>query len=250
MSTIPIVEAADLALLFHLNSEPWKNQPAYDRPTPMGAFKTVEEGGQPIALPPGISTPLADLIRARYSCRTFADSALPLTTLASLLHHTYGTIGLRQSGAVASHHRPVPSAGALHPLELYVLAHSVDGLAGGLYHYAAWHHRMEPVDMAATVQRFIPEMQDQFYLVNANAIVFFTAVFPRTMKKYGPRGYRYVLLEAGHAAQNLCLLAVEQGLATLCLGGFCDSAINAFLRLNPAGEGAVYAVAVGRPSLP
>ena len=71
------------------------------------------------------------------------------------------------------------------------------------------------------------------------------AVFLRTQKKYGPRGYRYILLEAGHVAQNLCVRATELGLATLCAGGFLDSALNELLGLQPKHEGIVYTVAAG-----
>ena len=61
------------------------------------------------------------------------------------------------------------------------------------------------------------------------------AVFGRNQKKYGPRGYRYTLLEAGHSAQNVCLRAIELGLGTLCMGGFEDSRLNRVLGLEPTG---------------
>lgn len=251
MSTIPLTESGAIALLFHLNSEPWMNKQAYDAPSVLGEFKTLAGGDEPIELPsPAGSTALFELIMARRSCRAFADRELPLEFLAALLHRTYGVIGLRGGGRVLIHHRPVPSAGALFPLELYVITRKVAGVVDGLYHYASWHHRLECVERGVAAQGLLPDLQEQFYIASANAIVFFTAVFPRTMNKYGPRGYRYVLLEAGHAAQNLCLLAAEQGLGTLCMGGFRDSAINRLLRLNPAAEGAVYAVALGQPVNP
>ena len=75
-----------------------------------------------------------------------------------------------------------------------------------------------------------------------------TAVLDRTLHKYGARGYRYILLEAGHAAQNLCLLASERGLASLCVGGFADAAVNRFLGLDPRTEATVYCVGVGHRS--
>ena len=74
---------------------------------------------------------------------------------------------------------------------------------------------------------------------------FLSAVFARTLKKYGPRGYRYILLEAGHCAQNLCLLAAERGLATLCLGGFQDTKLNRLLGLDGTTEAVVYCQGVG-----
>jgi SagB-type dehydrogenase family enzyme len=79
----------------------------------------------------------------------------------------------------------------------------------------------------------------------ANLILFLSAVFARSQKKYGPRGYRYIMLEAGHAAQNICLSAVEQGLGSLCMGGFLDGGLNNFLGLDSITETVIYSEAVG-----
>ena len=76
----------------------------------------------------------------------------------------------------------------------------------------------------------------------------FVAVLDRTLHKYGARGYRYILLEAGHAAQNLCLLAAERGLSSLCAGGFIDTRINALLDLTQGREAVVYCVGTGHPA--
>jgi SagB-type dehydrogenase family enzyme len=73
-------------------------------------------------------------------------------------------------------------------------------------------------------------------------------VFKRTLTKYGPRGYRYVLLEAGHVALNLCLLAGEHQLGSLCVGGFLDAKLNRFLGLDGINEAIVYCVGAGYPA--
>ena len=75
-----------------------------------------------------------------------------------------------------------------------------------------------------------------------------SAVFPRTLRKYGARGYRYVLLEAGHVAQTICLLAAEQQLGSLCMGGFWDARLNAFLKFDGTTQAVVYCVGVGHPA--
>ena len=85
----------------------------------------------------------------------------------------------------------------------------------------------------------------QPFISNANLVIFVAAQFQRTLAKYGPRGYRYVLLEAGHVAQNLCLLAEERGLTTLCIGGFRDAKVNGWLGIDGMREAVVYGVAVG-----
>jgi SagB-type dehydrogenase family enzyme len=76
--------------------------------------------------------------------------------------------------------------------------------------------------------------------------VILAAVFQRTLKKYGPRGYRYVLFEAGHAAQNVCLLATELDLGSICTGGFYDGRLNRYLGLDGTSEAVLYLVGLGR----
>jgi SagB-type dehydrogenase family enzyme len=83
------------------------------------------------------------------------------------------------------------------------------------------------------------------FIQDANVLFFLVGVFAWTQTKYGPRGYRFILLEAGHAAQNICLAATQTGLASLCIGGYLDSKLNRILRLDPVEEGVVYAVAAG-----
>ena len=83
------------------------------------------------------------------------------------------------------------------------------------------------------------------FMKDANVVIAMAAVFLRTQVKYGPRGYRYILLEAGHVAQNLCLRSMELGLESLCMGGFLDSALNELMGLKPKQEGVVYTVAAG-----
>ena len=66
-----------------------------------------------------------------------------------------------------------------------------------------------------------------------------------TLRKYGPRGYRYLMLESGHIAQNITLLAAERNLSSVCMGGFEDSELNAALGLDGVSHAAFYCVAVG-----
>jgi SagB-type dehydrogenase family enzyme len=79
-------------------------------------------------------------------------------------------------------------------------------------------------------------------------VVVITAVPGRSLWKYGDRGYRYLLLEAGHAAQNLNLAAVEAGLGCCNLGGFFDEELAGLLLVDTEEEMPLYAVAVGVPA--
>jgi SagB-type dehydrogenase family enzyme len=78
-------------------------------------------------------------------------------------------------------------------------------------------------------------------------VIVLSANFGRTLKKYGARGYRYVLLEAGHVAQNICLTAAELGLGSLCVGGYRDRGLNHALGLDGQHEAVVYCIGVGYP---
>jgi SagB-type dehydrogenase family enzyme len=174
---------------------------------------------------------------------------MPLAAVSDLLSAGYGVAGAAPlDGGGLFLRRNVPSAGGLFPLEAYLIARNVEGLADGLYHYDVRGHALACLrrgDLSAEIE---PVFLTYPFVCNANLIVCLGAVFPRIQKKYGPRGYRYLLLEAGHAAQNLCLAAAERDLASLCMGGFFDSRLNRLLGLDPRCEGAVYTVAVGLPA--
>jgi SagB-type dehydrogenase family enzyme len=199
----------------------------------------------PIPALPGMS--LASAIAARTSCRQFRSEPIPLAQLGDLLHAAYGVLGTIDLWGEFCE-RPVPSGGGLYPLELYVLTQRVDGLPGGAYHYVPIMHVLEVVRSDQLPSLLTAEMfLGQPYLSDAAAVLVLTAVVERSLWKYEDRGYRYVLLEAGHVAQNLNLCATALGLGCLNLGGFLDEDVAALLRLDDDDEVALYGVAVGPP---
>jgi SagB-type dehydrogenase family enzyme len=243
---IPLEDPTTLSLLFHLNSEPWLNDEAY-RGAAMNQELKVPAGIiDEVALPEPAGSMLTDLLATRRSCREFARREMPLEHLSALLAAAYGAIApARFSGQTAFLRRTVPSAGGLFPLELYLIVQRVRGLEDGLYHYDVLGHSLQQLHRG----NLFPTLEPMFYtypfMRDANLVLAMAAVFLRTQKKYGPRGYRYTLMEAGHVAQNLSLRAIELGLATLCMGGFLDSLLNERLGLRPREEGVVYTVAAG-----
>jgi SagB-type dehydrogenase family enzyme len=243
-------DTRSLALLYHLNSEPWATAAAYEARPQQSDAKDLAGVGPRVPLdPPSNGSPLERLILQRTSCRSWTGEAISLGDVGSVLGAMYGaTRVLAFPDGIEIDVRTVPSAGGLYPLELYILADHVEGLPQGLYHYARLEHALVPLRMqvrSSDLDRvmLLPELVD-----GAAAVVFVAAVFDRTLHKYAARGYRYVLLEAGHAAQNGCLRATELGLGSLCLGGFRDAGANRLLELDPRCEGVVYSVAVGRPA--
>jgi SagB-type dehydrogenase family enzyme len=245
-----VEDNSSLARLFHLNSEPWLNVEAYSSPSYGVSHKRVGAGRDHVALP---ALPPADglrgLLAARRSCRVYRREAIKLAVLGELLGGAFSfTRAAKLPGGFELQTRAAPSAGGLYPLELYVACRNIIGLPDGVYHYGLLQHCLEPVGRDAQGETLAHFLLAEALTQNANAIVFLTAVFDRTLRKYGPRGYRYILLEAGHVAQNLCLLAAERALGSLCIGGFMDRAANQFLRIDGVDEATIYGIAIGVPA--
>jgi SagB-type dehydrogenase family enzyme len=245
---LPYDDQLTLPLLYHLNSEPWMNMDAYSDPSARMEFKSVGEAGGATLLPAPSASPVIEAAEKRQSCRQFSGARIALTELSDLLHAAYGITGSRTwDNGRRSFRRAVPSAGGLYPLEVYVVCDHVDSVAPGVYHFHARHRALEAYLSGLRIADLTPVLMRQSWAEGAGALILLAAVFQRTLKKYGPRGYRYVLFEAGHVAQNICLRASEMRLATLCLGGFNDAQLNAALGLDGMFEAVLYGVAVGRP---
>lgn len=162
--------------------------------------------------------------------------------LARLLFHATGVTGFEK------HLRAAPSAGGLTPIEAYPVVNYVEGLERGLYHYHPLGHRLHILRQADLRQEIVKACLDQDFLSEAGVVLVLTAVHRRTAWKYGERAYRYVLLDAGHAAQNIQLEAASMRLGACPIGAFFDEQLNQLLGAEEEEEFAVLAVAVGRPS--
>jgi len=238
-----------LSLLFHLNSEPWLNDDAYRGTAYHQEFKEIEAPEGRLALPAAPASALMHTLRRRRSCRAYDPRArLPLASLSALVLAAYGIVRVAPLEGVSSFlRRTVPSAGGLFPLELFLFTQRVQDVADGLYHYDVRAHGLTAVRTGELFSSLEPALYAFPFVRDANVLFAFAAMFSRTQRKYGPRGYRYILLEAGHAAQNLTIAATECGLGSLCIGGFVDSALNRAIGLEPSAEGVVYAIAAGIP---
>ena len=192
---------------------------------------------------PSPRQPRCSLWRAldrRWSRRDFNGAALARRSLATLLDAGYG---LR-----AGSRRTVPSGGALYPLELYVAAHEIDDVAAGVYRYDPRRHALEELDRSDPWPRLEGASPFPGLLDGAAAVLLVLAVFGRTRFKYGQRGVRFVLLEAGHVVQNVVLAATALDLPALPLGGFYDAQVDALLDADGVEESVVYGVVLGGAS--
>lgn len=200
-------------------------------------------GLQAVSLPhpAPLTMPLGEAVATRRSTRAYGAEQLSLAELAAMLHAAYGVTG----SYGAQRLRSAPSGGALYPLELYVAATSVRGLRRALYHY-------DP--LRDVLERIRPLRRDELagltpydeLLVPAAAVTISSGVFWRSRFKYGVRGYRFALLEAGHAAHGYVLAATALGLAACPVGGFFDRRVDAFLGIDGLYEASLYLLPVGR----
>lgn len=184
--------------------------------------------------------PLEQLLARRRSVRDYADRPVSLAKLSCLLWAAQGIThpeGLRTA----------PSAGALYPLELYLAAGAVTGLAPGSYRYLPSDNALAPVLPGDRRTALAAAALDQTWLADAALTLVFAARPERTTRKYGRRGIQYVYLEAGHAAQNVLLMALALGLRAVVVGAFEDERVAAAVGLA-AEEVPLYLLPVGQPA--
>ena len=169
--------------------------------------------------------PIEKSLLERRSVRQYKDKDLTLSELSQLLWAAQGVTNPRG-------YRTAPSAGALYPLEIYIAAGKVGELAPGIYKYKPDEHKLVKIcdgDKRIGLWRAALE---QSPIRNAPVVLVFCAIYERTTRKYGERGLRYVHMEVGHAAQNVCLQAVSLGLGTVIIGAFNDKEVKKILKLE------------------
>jgi SagB-type dehydrogenase family enzyme len=245
-------ERYPVAWSFHRNTCRWPHNmlSAPDGSSPVAYFKEYLST-DPIRLPEPIalSCTLQDCINARVSCRQFSDQPMNLSQLSTVANAAYGIKGRSYYDGCELLERPVPSGGGLYPLELYFVVRNVEKIDPGVYHYAPLVHGLETVRTLEVPRQLLGEaFLWQPYVGDASVIVLYAAVLERSLWKYTDRGYRYVLFESGHAAQNVNLVAESLGLGSLNLGGFFDDQIAALLDIDSDEEVPLYGTALGIPA--
>ena len=180
---------------------------------------------------------LEQALARRRSVRRYGPQPLALAAVSQLLWAAQGITG---SGG----RRTAPSAGALYPLELHLLATRVEGLAAGVHRYVPATHALQLAVAESTASTLEQAALGQPAVGAAAAVVVITAVEARSAGKYGARATRYVAFEAGAAAQNLALQAAALGLGAVVIGGFDEAAVARALRL-PSAESPVVLMPIG-----
>ena len=165
----------------------------------------------------------------RRSIRDYSESSLSLSEISQLLWAAQGITNTRGF-------RTAPSAGALYPLELFLIVGNVNKLPVGVYRYLPNDHKLEKVLDDDKRSELYDVSLSQSSLRDAAVVLVFSAVYDRITVKYGERGIRYVHIEVGHAAENVFLQTVSLNLSAVVIGAFHDEEVKTVLGLNANEE--------------
>jgi SagB-type dehydrogenase family enzyme len=195
---------------------------------------------------PAAVTGFDEAVLSRRSVREFGEEALNWSDLSKLAQFAGGITGFSdlQTGD-RQYFRAAPSAGGLYPVEMYVFAQRVSTLPAGLYHY----HPVENCLELLCEKDYAPNLKNITFTAEAGqagAVFAMTGIPLKSRVKYAERGYRFMLLEAGHIAQNLLLAANSLRLAAFAIGGFIDDELDRMLGIDGLDEVSLYLVAVGK----
>jgi SagB-type dehydrogenase family enzyme len=181
-------------------------------------------------------TSIEEALKKRRSIRVYKNLPLTLQEVAQLLWAAQGITsdnGFRTS----------PSAGALYPLEIYLVAGNIEKLSSGVYHYVAANHSLEKIKEGDLRIMLSKAAIGQASVKLAAADIVITAVFSRTIQKYGDKGRNFVLMEAGHTAQNIYLQSVSLNLGTVSIGAFNGNDVKDALVIK---EEPLYIMPIGK----
>ncbi len=187
---------------------------------------------------------LFEVVKRRSSDRSFSGKSIAPEDISSLLKYS---CGITQDGGDHNPRRGHPSGGGRYPLEVYPIILSGDEtLPAGLYHYNIREHALDVLWQKMLTNEDIASMFAYEFAQRASLALVITAVFDRSQRKYGERGYRYILLEAGHIGQNVHLVAEALGLKCCAIAGTFDEQIEKFIDIDGKTESVTYVFLLGR----
>jgi SagB-type dehydrogenase family enzyme len=193
------------------------------------------------AFEPARAMSLDQTLKQRKSIRDYQDKPISEGQLAYLLWASTGI----QRVEDGYEFRTAPSAGALYPIETYVIVNKVKSLEPGVYHYAIQSHQLEQLQQRDLRRQIAAAALGQVMCATAAAVFIWSAVFERCKWKYGQRAYRYIYLDAGHIAENLALAAVSLNLGTCEIGALYDDHVNAIIGIDGIEESTICMATVG-----
>ena len=183
---------------------------------------------------------IEEALLKRRSTREYSGDPLTLDEISQIL---WSAQGITHENRL----RTAPSAGGLYPLELYVVVGDVEGLEAGIYHYMPIENNLLKTVDGDRRSDIADAALGQDWVEKAAINIVITAIYERTTGKYDDRGIRYVHIEVGHAAQNICLQATALNLGVVTVGAFHDEKVVQILHLNPE-EKPLYIIPIGKIS--
>ena len=199
-----------------------------------------------VPLPSDIASPNMPTLEAVAAAGEPADGQPDLQAVAQLLHYSAGLIrksNLPSAGEV--HYRAAASAGALYPIEVYLVCGDLPGLGAGVYHFAPDHNSLVQLRSGDFRGNLAEAAANQETVSQAPAIVVFTAVFWRSAWKYRTRGYRYCFWDTGTVLSNLLAVSCSLGLPASVVAGFVDDDVDRLLGVDSEKESATCLVSIG-----
>lgn len=216
----------------------WENKPL--------PYKIYPEAGA-LALPRDLSLPAIPALEAIAGSSNESDKVpLDLKTLTRILFCAGGITRVKRVGNEDYHFRAAPSAGALYPIEIYVAAGEVDGLAAGIYHFSPGDLELRGLrrgDWCAAVAHAAAMRRS---LLEARAVIVLSAIFWRSAWKYRARAYRYCFWDGGTVVANMLAAAYAEKLPAEIVTAFVDSEVGRLVGIDGDREGLVCLVALGR----
>lgn len=218
-------------------------------PQPPLVKAPMAKDGNRIALPKDFAQlpmlhNLPQLIESRRSARIYTQEEMSLTQLSFLLWSCQGVKSIR--GKSYATLRTVPSGGARHPFETYLMIRKVKGLKPGAYHYLPMEHALEFLHEVEDMDEKINEsLCGQSWAAKANVLFYWSMVPYRAEWRYGIYAHRVALMDAGHMAENLYLACTGIGLGCCAIGAFRDELCSELFTLDGEEEFMLYVVPVG-----
>lgn len=181
------------------------------------------------------------LLLGRRSRRNFTNKTISLSEISNILNLSYGRIKFKEN--IFS---TIPSAGAIFPLHVYLLCINTE-IKKGIYHYYFLNNYLDELAGDAELEKKISET---ILIKNLESFPPLFLVITGDLRdiclKYGDRGYRFALIESGHLAQNLLLVAEHYKFNAVPLGGYIDKEVAKMINIDYAFEKPLYIIALGK----
>lgn len=188
---------------------------------------------------------LRKAIENRKSVRQYTEEKISLEELSYMLWATQGVMGKSPNGK--SIRRTVPSAGSRHAFETYILVNKVEGLKSGLYRYISLEHKLVQLNIEEDIADKVVEVCLEQSFIKTSAVTFIWSAVPYRMSwRYDERGYRYLLIDAGHVCENLYLVAETLNCGVCAIDAYDDNSFNKLLNFDGENEFVIYLATLGK----